>query len=250
MAGVQGQTCVVTGGARGIGRAIVDLFRNEGAVVHSLDVDDPADFADDPQAPEASGHAHFHTCDITDLDAVEAIFSRLREEAGQVDVLVNNAATVTRAVPITVLSPQEWQRTFAVNVTGVFNVTRSALSLMGRGGRIVNLASTFAHVGSPGRVAYSTTKGAVLAFTRSLALDVAAQGIRVNSVSPGGIATDRLIELFGSEQAAEEYLVPLHPIGHTGKPVDIAHAVLFLVSGHARFVTGADLRVDGGYTAQ
>lgn len=243
MAGLEGQICVVTGGARGIGRAIVELFAAEGATVHYLDVAAPADAAE----PE---RAHFHPCDITDLDAVEALFSQLREEVGRVDVLVNNAATVTRAAPITLLSSQEWQQTVAVNITGAFNVTRSALALMGRGGRIVNLASTFAHVGSPGRVAYSTTKGAILAFTRSLALDVAEQGIRVNSVSPGGIATDRLIELFGSEQAAEDYLVPLHPIGHTGKPMDVAHAVSFLVSGQAHFVTGADLRVDGGYTAQ
>jgi NAD(P)-dependent dehydrogenase (short-subunit alcohol dehydrogenase family) len=123
------------------------------------------------------GRAHFRHCDITDLSTVEAFFARLRASGKGVDVLVNNAATVTRAVPITALSPEEWQRTIAVNITGAFNVTRSALALMGKGGRIINLASTFAHVGSPGRVAYSTTKGAILAFTRSLALDTAGQGI-------------------------------------------------------------------------
>jgi NAD(P)-dependent dehydrogenase (short-subunit alcohol dehydrogenase family) len=138
----------------------------------------------------------------------------------------------------------------AVNVTGAFNVTRSALPLMRQGGRIVNLASTFAHVGSPGRVAYSTTKGAMLAFTRSLALDVAERGIRVNSVSPGGIATDRLVELFGSQQAAEDHLLPLHPIGRTGRPADIAQAVWFLASQKSTFMTGADLLIDGGYTAR
>ena len=157
---------------------------------------------------------------------------------------------MTRAVPITDLSPQEWNRTMAVNITGAFNMTRSALQLMGKGARIINLASTFAHVGSPGRVAYSTTKGAILAFTRSLALDTAPLGIRVNSISPGGIATDRLIELFGSEEAAEAHLAPLHPIGHTGRPADIANAVWYLASRRATFMTGADLLVDGGYTAQ
>lgn len=234
-----GQRCLVTGGSRGIGEAIVDMFAREGAVVHSLDVLPPVD-------AQPSSSVHHHPCDITDLAAVEAVLASI----GPIDVLVNNAAAVTRAVPITELSPEEWTRTLSINITGAFNVSRAVLPKMPRGGRIINLASTFAHVGSPGRVAYSTTKGAMLAFTRSLALDVAAQGIRVNSISPGGIATDRLIELFGSEQKAEDYLVPLHPIGHTGKPSDIADGVWFLASRRSTFITGADLRVDGGYTAQ
>lgn len=241
MAEFSGQVCVVTGGGRGIGRAIVEMFAGEGAEVHSIDLGEQAPFA---------GSVRSHACDIVDLAAVEAFFGGLRAEGRQIDVLVNNAAAVTRAVPITELTPEEWSRTMTVNVTGAFNVTRSAIPLMRRGGRIVNLASTFAHVGSPGRVAYSTTKGAMLAFTRSLALDLAEAGIRVNSVSPGGIATDRLIELFGSEQAAEDYLAPLHPIGHTGKPSDIADAIWFLCSRRSTFVTGADFLIDGGYTAR
>lgn len=241
MAEFSGQVCVVTGGGRGIGRAIVEMFAGEGAEVHSIDLGGQADFA---------GAVRPHACDIADLAAVEAFFDGLRAAGKKVDVLVNNAAAVTRAVPITELTPEEWSRTMTVNVTGAFNVTRSAIPMMRRGGRIVNLASTFAHVGSPGRVAYSTTKGAMLAFTRSLALDLAEAGIRVNSVSPGGIATDRLIELFGSEQAAEDYLAPLHPIGHTGKPSDIADAIWFLCSCRSTFVTGADFLIDGGYTAR
>lgn len=235
----RGTVCVVTGGGRGIGQAVVERFLEEGLEVHSIDVNHPTDNA-------ASAGLSRHDCDITELAAVERVF----EAIGTVDILVNNAATVTRAVPITELSPQEWQRAMSVNITGLFNVTRTALAEMPCGGRIVNLASTFAHVGSPGRVAYSTTKGAVLAFTRSLALDVAPKGIRVNSISPGGIATDRLIELFGSHQAAEDYLLPLHPIGRTGRPADIADAVWFLTSPQSSFVTGADFLVDGGYTAQ
>ena len=243
MAEFDDQVCVVTGGGRGIGRAIVAMLAAEGARVHVLDLAKPADW-DEPALTA------FHACDITQLAAVEAVFAQIRASGRRIDVLVNNAATVTRAVPITELSPDEWQRTLAVNVTGVFNVTRSALPLMGAGGRIINLASTFAHVGSPGRVAYSTTKGAILAFTRSLALDTAASGIRVNSISPGGIATDRLVELFGSAQAAEEHLAPLHPIGHTGRPGDVADAVWYLASRRSAFVTGADLLIDGGYTAR
>lgn len=233
-----GQLCVVTGGARGIGRAIVEMFAREGAEVHAVDLG--------PQEPIDGVIAHL--ADITDLAAMQRLVARFEGRA--VDVLINNAAAVTRAVPITELSPQEWQRTIDVNLTGTFNVTRSLVPLMRRGSRIVNLASTFAHVGSPGRVAYSTTKAAMLGFTRSLALDLAEAGIRVNSVSPGGIATDRLIELFGSAEAAEAYLAPLHPIGRTGTPADIADAIWFLCSRRSTFVTGADFLIDGGYTAR
>ena len=138
----------------------------------------------------------------------------------------------------------------AVNITGAFNMTRSALQLMGKGCadhqpgvdlRPCGLARTsclFDHKGcDPGLHTESRSHTAPL-------------GIRVNSISPGGIATDRLIELFGSEEAAEAHLAPLHPIGHTGRPADIANAVWYLASRRATFMTGADLLVDGGYTAQ
>ena len=233
-----GQVCVVTGGSRGLGAAIVAMLAGEGAEVHALDLSPPLE----PVQPAV----RFHRSDITDLAAVEQVFAGI----DRVDVLVNNAAAVTPPGPITTLAPEDWARALSVNLTGTFHMARLALPRMGRGGRIINLASTFAHVGSPGRVAYSTTKGAILAFTRSLALDVAADGIRVNSISPGGIATDRLVELFGSEEKAADYLVPLHPIGRTGQPSDIADAVFFLASRRSSFMTGADLLVDGGYTAQ
>jgi NAD(P)-dependent dehydrogenase (short-subunit alcohol dehydrogenase family) len=228
---------LITGAARGIGQAIAARMLAEGMRVHALDLAAGTDRHD------ALTH---HRCNVGDLAEVQAVAQAI----GRVDVLVNNAAAVTPALPITELSPQDWHRAMTVNVTGLFNVTRSVLPQMGQGGCIINLASTFGHVGSPGRVAYSTTKGAVLAFTRSLALDVAGQGIRVNSVSPGAVTTDRLVELFGSHAAAEDYLAPLHPIGRTGRTEDIANAVWFLASPQSSFMTGADLRVDGGYTAQ
>ena len=139
---LHGETCVVTGGGRGIGRAIVEKFLACGAAVYSIDLAHP-------EAAAGKDRLVCLDCDITDLEAVDKIARTIKS----VDVLVNNAAAVTRAVPITELSPEEWHRTMAVNITGTFNVSRSFLPLMRKGGRIINLASTCAHIGSSGRVA-------------------------------------------------------------------------------------------------
>jgi NAD(P)-dependent dehydrogenase (short-subunit alcohol dehydrogenase family) len=238
-----GKVCLVTGGARGIGKAVCAMFAAQGAQVHLVDLAAPPP-GETPDACRA------HACDVVDRAAVVALVEAVRAQSGRIDILVNNAAAVTRATLITDLDPREWDDAIAVNVTGVFNVTRAALPLMQRGGCIVNLASTFAHVGSPTRVAYSTTKGAILAFTRSLALDLAEAGIRVNSVSPGAIATERMILQFGTTEAASAHLAHLHPMGHLGLPQNIADAIGFLASSKASFMTGADMLVDGGYTAR
>jgi NAD(P)-dependent dehydrogenase (short-subunit alcohol dehydrogenase family) len=231
------QTCLVTGGGRGIGLAIVQMFAAAGARAHSLDIE---------HGDTANGVTP-HLCDVSDHAAVTSAVEKID---GPIDVLVNNAAAVTSAVPITELSIEEWERTLRINLTGVFIVSRTVLPRMVQGGRIINMASTFAHVGSPGRVAYSATKAAVLGFTRSLAIDVAEQGIRVNSVSPGAVATDRLTELFGSQENADAHLGPMHLMARIGTPEEIADAVWFLASPRSSFMTGADLLVDGGYTAR
>jgi NAD(P)-dependent dehydrogenase (short-subunit alcohol dehydrogenase family) len=241
----EGKVCIVTGGSRGIGRAIVELMAFEGADVHTIDI---IPFEENP-SQETSVNISSHVCDISDPGSVENLFQSSLIGT-HIDILVNNAATVTRAVKITELSFDEWQKALSVNITGTFNVCKNTIPLMGTDGRIINLASTFAHVGTPGRVAYSTTKGAILAFTRSLALDLADEGIRVNSISPGAIATERLVELFDSEQAAEDFLAPMHPLGKIGQPNNIADAVWFLASGKSCFMTGADILVDGGYCAK
>ena len=239
--GFAGQVVVVTGAGRGIGLAVSRAFAAAGAIVHAIEVG---------EVPAIEGKTITHRCDVTDRASVARMADAVREASGRVDVLVNNAAAVTRSGPITALDPADWDHAMAVNVTGLFNVTRVLLPLMDRGARIINIASTFAHVGSASRVAYSATKGAVLAFTRSLALDLAPEGIRVASVSPGAIATERLVAQFGSADEAEAHMAPLHPVGRLGRPEEIADAVFFLASTRASFITGADLLVDGGYTAR
>lgn len=229
----------VTGGGRGIGRAIVERFLDQGLTVHSIDLAHPEPRSDHPRLFEKQ-------CDITSSTAVASLF----RDTGPIDVLVNNAAAFTRSAEIADITDEEWQQALSVNLTGMFNVTKAVLATMPNGARIINMASTFAHVGMRGRLLYSATKGGIVAFTRSLALDVASRRIRVNSVSPGATNTERLAELFSSSEAAEERLRPLHPLGRTGLPGDIAAAVWFLASSESAFMTGSDLRVDGGYTAQ
>ena len=235
---MKGEVCLVTGGGRGIGRAICEALAGQGAEVHALDLAFPNDLA----------AIHRHPCDITDREAVAGVIGAL---PGRIDVLVNNAAAVTPAMPLSDLEPAAWDTAISVSLTGTYTVTRAALALMGRGGRIINMASTFAHVGAKGRVAYSTTKAGILGFTRSLALDLAEAGIRVNSVSPGAVATERLVALFGSQAAADAAASLSNPseTSRAAQPSEIASAVLFLCAPASSFVTGADLRVDGGYTA-
>ena len=240
---LQGRVCLVTGGGRGIGRAVVAAMARRGGRVHAVDLGGPP-------ADGLPDGVVFHACDVTDRASVGRLAAALKAAEGKLDVLVNNAAAVTRATPLVDLTDDEWDTAMAVNVTGVFNVTRALLPLMGRGGSIVNLASTFAHVGSANRTAYATTKGAVLAFTRSLALELAEAGIRVNSVSPGAIATERMVVQFGSEDAASRHMAPLHPLGRLGRPEEIAEALCFLASARAAFMTGSDMVVDGGYIAR
>ncbi len=249
MGALEGRLAVVTGAAQGIGRAIAERYVAEGAAVALLDADRGAAEA----VAAAIGTAAFAVAvDIGDAASVAEAVRCVIEEHGEIRILVNNAAASTPRARITDLSPEDWDRALRVNLTGAFLMSRAILPSMRRagGGVIINVASQLGSVAVPDSAAYCTTKGGLLQFTRALALDHAADGVRVNSLSPGAVLTPRLVALYGGEAEAEAALAPKHPIGRIGRPGDIAGAAVYLASEDAAFMTGADLVVDGGYLAQ
>lgn len=241
-----GASCIVTGASRGIGRAIAAAFAREGAIVFGLDKDTAAT----PEVRSHIGQIIPITCDISDPASVDSVFDRVRKERSSIEVLVNNAAVTTVRGRITDIPVEQWNHELSVNLTGTFLITRSTIPLMKAGGSIINLASTYAHVGAPNLAVYSATKGALLSFTRSLALDYAKDGIRVNSISPGPIMTERLLQHYSSREEVESAFGDRLPIGRLGEPDEVAEAAVYLASSQSSFMTGSDLRIDGGYCAR
>jgi len=240
MGRLAGKTALVTGAARGIGAAIADRFATEGAKVARLDI---------AAGPEGDLTLR---ADISDEQSVAQAVAQTRAAFGRIDILVNNAASSNSQTPVGNLTLAEWQRTIDVNLTGTFLLSRAVIGVMRDtgGGVIINIASQLGSVAVQGRAAYCASKGGILQLTRAIALDHASDGIRANSLSPGAVMTDRLTTLYGSEDAVNAALADRHPIGHIGLPSDVAGAAVFLASDDARFMTGSDLVVDGGYLAQ
>lgn len=236
--------CVVTGGARGIGRTIVERFSDEGAaMVFALDVN-TSGFAD----LEASGKKNVRptVVNVTDTAGIQAFVDSVMAEFGRIDVLVNNAG-ITRDALIQKMSDDDWDAVINVNLTGVFKMTRAiAPHMMNHGsGAIVSISSIVGLDGNIGQSNYEATKGAVVTMTKGWAKEFARKGakVRVNSVSPGYTRTPMI------ETVPEKVLEPIiakTPLGRLAMPIDIANAVLFLASDEAAFITGQVLRVDGG----
>ena len=252
MARLDGKVAVVTGGADGIGAAIVRGMANEGAIVCSGDIANAQGQAlADTLAAEGLA-VHYQHCDVGEADDIEALVAAAAKDGGRLDILVNNAAIAIGGMPVHEMTDEQWHRLLQVNLTSVFRGCKCALPHMiaQKSGTIINMASAQGHIGLDGWTAYAGAKGAIMAMTRQMAVEFGPHNIRVNSISPGTIATpmnEKVVADLG-ERVAKAW-VKMHPIGRIGLPEEVAEAAIYLASDAAAFTTGTDLRVDGGLTA-
>jgi NAD(P)-dependent dehydrogenase (short-subunit alcohol dehydrogenase family) len=251
---LSGKVVLVTGGARGIGEAITRLFASEGANVHFCGRNEERGTALEAEVRDAGGVASYAKCDVADEQAVKAWVDGVAAAEGRIDAVINNAG-IAPAGPLEELSLDTWNEVVSTNVTSMFLVTRASIPHLraGGGGTIVNLGSTFGVVGANGSAVYAMTKAAAISLSKSMALELAPDGIRVNALCPGGTETPFIKDWFvatGDPDGTRTWLTEHHPMGRLGQPDEQAKAALFLVSDESSFVTGHALLVDGGYTAQ
>jgi NAD(P)-dependent dehydrogenase (short-subunit alcohol dehydrogenase family) len=250
---LRSRVALVTGGARGIGRAIAACLLGEGARVVLLDCDCQAGEAAACELSRNGAHppVQFVRADLGAADSFQHVAHFLADSQGHLDVLVNNAGCEIEK-PFEQINLTEWDRVMAVNLRGSFLLTQALLPLFPpQGGAIVNISSIHAKRAFPGAVAYACSKAGLLALTRNLALELADRHIRVNAVSPGYIDTRLWNEYLSHVPNPDEVAArtaALHPLGRRGVAEDVAEAVVYLVSDSASFVTGTELVVDGGLT--
>lgn len=251
---LESKVCIVTGAAQGIGKGIAEQFAADGAIVYACDLREGAmdEWArecsaksGDSKSPQAGRVVPMYF-DVTDAAAVKNAFMGIFKAEKRIDVLVNNAGVVFNK-KIGMIVRQETELMFRINVIAVIELVQLASRLMTRtgGGSIVNIASVTAVLGSPGQSAYSATKGAIIAFTKSAAKELAPQGIRVNAVAPGIVKTERFAELYESDGAKIDQRISRIGLGRLGSPEDIANACAFLASDRASYISGEILGVNG-----
>ena len=239
---LSGKTAIVTGGSAGIGKAIAEEFRNQGASVVIANRSEEKG----RQTAEELG-CSFIQCDVSSYDAVTDLVDRTVEEHGGLDIMVNNAGIgMTGTVETTAID--DWQQLLEVNLNGVIYGTRAAMPyLKESSGCVLNVASVFGLVGGPQTAAYATAKGAVVNFTRTTAVDYAEAGVRVNSICPGFVRT-AMTESELEKDSFYEFVLSQTPIDRVAEPEEVAEPAAFLASEGASYITGVNLPIDGGWT--
>ena len=253
MAGrVEGKVALVTGGGSGIGRPTSLTLAREGATVVVTDYREATAQETAAMIAEAGGKARAMAHDVTDEAQWKAVFASLRATEKRLDIVFNNAGVSNNGRMLADTSLEDWRFVNAANVEGVFLGTKYGIEMMAEtgGGSIINVSSIYGKVGAVGSLAYNASKGAVCLLTKGAALECGKDrnGVRVNSVHPGFIETGMTAKRF-KDNAVRDWMINRTPIGRSGVAQDIANGVLFLASDESSFITGAELVIDGGFTA-
>lgn len=245
-----GKSALITGAGSGIGAAISRRLAEEGAAVACIDINSTSVEQIASAIRAAGGRAIGLCCDVSRSDQVKEAIEAAAQSFSQINVLITAAANDEPAGSCIELNESDWSWTIAVNLNGVFFACKYGIPklIQSGGGSVVIVASQLAHVVVPRRPAYVASKAALIQLARSMALDHAKDRIRVNTLSPGAVETNRLLGRYGDLEAVRRALVPAHPIGRLGQPQEIANGAVFLASDESSFMTGADLIIDGGYT--
>lgn len=242
---LEGKTALITGGSRGIGRAIAVLFAKEGAKV-------AINYAGNQQAAQGTidliracgGEAIAIQCDVSDGAAVDAMVKQVKEDFGRIDIMVNNAG-IARDGLLMRMKEADWDSVMDTNLKGVFHCTKAVSKIMmkQKGGSIVNISSVVGLTGNAGQSNYAAAKAGIIGFTKSIAKELASRGIRVNAVAPGFIGTE-MTDILPEE--VKKSMIAGIPLGRMAQPEEVAAGVLFLASDNAGYITGQTLHIDGG----
>ncbi len=245
MASLTEKVVIVTGASHGIGRAIAERLGKEGAsVVVNYAGSQDAAMSTVQSIESAGGEALAVRADVSNADDVRQLFEQALQRFGQLDALINNAGWKPEDAPLTETSESDFDKTFAVNVRGTFLCSREAVKHLQEGGRIINFASIVVRLAAPNRAAYSATKAAVEAITRSHAKELAGRQITVNAIAPGATDTDMMRQ--GKDQEDLQAIVDMTPLKRLGRPEDIANAVVFLLSDQGGWINGQIIHCNGG----
>ncbi len=249
---LKGKVAIITGAALGIGAACARRMSEEGAAVAILDLHDDEGQA---LAVQLGDKARYWRCDVAKEAEVKRVFAEVEAHFGRLDIVVNNAGVSGANKPTHELTEAEWDFVQSINVKGVFFGTKHAIAALRRagGGSIINLSSIYGLVGAADAPPYHASKGAVRLMSKNDALLYAPDKIRVNSVHPGFIWTpmvQHFVDDSGAPEQTKSAVAALHPLGHLGDADDIAWGCVYLASDEAKFVTGSELVIDGGYTAR